>query len=102
MGVQPHKRWSQRRVGDGQCNTAFPKLYIEIDKMVARFKNNHITQEQLDSQDVIGPKLKVMIYDGELYLLSDDGFVSPKARSISDRGMATLHAINRALITIPF
>lgn len=68
--------------------------------MVARFKNNHTTQEQLDLQDVKGPKIKVMRYDGELYLLSDDGFVSPKARSISDRSMATIHAIYIALITI--
>lgn len=97
----PTRDGDNYRLADGQSNTVFPKLYIEIDKMVARFKNNHTTQEQLDSQDVKGPKIKVMRYDGKLYLLSDDGFVSPKVRSISDRSMATIHAIYIALITIP-
>lgn len=63
--------------------------------MLERFKNNSITREQLDSQDLSGPKIKGMIYDGELYILSDAGFADPP-----DRGMATAHAINRAINAI--
>lgn len=84
-------------LSDAQCSAAFPKLYGEIDKTLALFNNNHITQEQLDSQDLNGPKYRAMIYDGELYLLSDGGFTGDPPH----RGMATLHAINRALVAIP-
>ncbi|KAL9637137.1 MAG: hypothetical protein Q9164_002390 [Protoblastenia rupestris] len=79
-----------------QCSTAFPKLYADIDSMVESFKIKSITKEQIDSQSLQGPKFKAMIYDGELFLLSDQGLEEPNTR-----GMATIHAINRALVAYP-
>ena len=84
-------------LSDAQCSVAFPKLYGDIDKMVARFKDHKITEYQLDSQDLEGPKYRIMIYDGELYLLSEGGLIGDPPH----RGLATLHAINRALNAIP-
>ena len=65
--------------------------------MVARFRDAPITKDQLDRQDLQGPKYRAMIHDGELYLLSEGGLTGDPPH----RGLATLHAINRALVAIP-
>jgi hypothetical protein len=49
-----------------QCESAFPKLYVEIDKSVALRKNNSITLEELDSRWVIPGIIRVMIYNGQV------------------------------------
>lgn len=82
-------------LSDAQCQAAFPKQYWDIDTMTARFKNRHITREQLDEQSN-DKAVKAMIFDGELYIISAAELEYP-----GTRGLATIHAINRALVAIP-
>ena len=51
---------------DEQCSAAFPKLYTEIDKAVARRKDKHITKEELDSRKWLNGMLRGMVYNGEV------------------------------------
>ncbi|KAG8527411.1 uncharacterized protein KY384_007563 [Bacidia gigantensis] len=79
-----------------QCLSAFPKLYKHLEDMVERFNKNPITKVQLDAIQSDVNRVKAMIYDGELYVLSDEGLEEPNTR-----GMATINAINRALVAHP-
>lgn len=85
-------------LSDRQCGAAFPKLYGDIDEMVSRRESNHIAKADFDSVegDHVAKSIRAMIYRGELYLISDDGLAD-----FQSRGFATLHAINRALLTYP-
>ena len=93
-----------RRDGDNyglshsQCSTAFPKLYSDIDEMVARRNNNRIAKAEFDSVDGdhVTSSIRTMVYDDELYIIRDDGLAK-----LQSRGFATLHAINRALLAFP-
>ena len=85
-------------LSDRQCASAFPKLYGDIDEMVSRRQSNHIAKADFDSVkgDHVAKSIQAMIYRGELYVISDDGLAD-----FQSRGFATLHAINRALLTYP-
>ena len=64
--------------------------------MVNRFRSRPVTREQLDSQSLNAPISRAVVYDEELYLLSDGRLDGPVSRA-----MATAHAINRALLAYP-
>ena len=85
-------------LSDSQCSAAFPKLYSDVDEMVSRRENNHISRTDFDSVegDHVQKSIRAMIHNGELYIVSDDGLAA-----LQSRGFATLHAINRALLTYP-
>jgi len=83
-------------LSDWQCATAFPKQYADIDLMVSRRKQNPITAAELETHNLHGAKVKAMIYDGSLYILSDQGLREPFSR-----GMATAHSLHRALMAYP-
>ncbi|KAI5840549.1 DUF821 domain-containing protein [Morchella snyderi] len=92
--------WDWKRDGgnllmtDEQCSAAFPDLFFEIERAAATRKGNKITFEELDA---IKPQYgygRAMIYDQQLYVISIDS-------TIYSRTMATLQAINRAILTSP-
>ena len=85
-------------LSDRQCAAAFPKLYSDIDEMVSRRELNHIAKANFDAVegDHVAKSIRAMVYRGELYVISDDGL-----EDFQSRGFATLHAINRALLTYP-
>lgn len=77
-----------------QCQTAFPRLFEEVERAVEGRRSNHITVGELDA---IVPKngyVRAMIYDQELYIIQKQG-------GIYSRELATLQAIYRAVITSP-
>lgn len=82
-------------LSDEQCTSAFPKLYRDIEQMTARFKDKPITKRDLEEM-LLGAKIHAMIYEGELYVMQ-----APDLRAPYARGMASLHAINRALVGYP-
>lgn len=51
---------------DHQCDSAFPKLFVEIEKSVALRKDNHITFEELDSRPVTDGMVRAIVHDGEV------------------------------------
>jgi hypothetical protein len=57
---------------DEQYSSAFPKLYAEIDKAVARRKDKHITKEELDSRKWLNGMVRGMAYNGEVLSSSKD------------------------------
>lgn len=80
-------------LSDEQCSAAFPKLYTDINRMVQRYQNKPITKKQIDSQPLEFPRVKAMIFDGELIVLSEGGLSE-------NRNLASLHAIQRALTAL--
>ena len=85
-------------LSDSQCSAAFPKLYSDVDEMMSRRQTNHIAKEDFDSVkgDHLQDSVRAMIHNGELYIISGDGF-----GRIYSRAFATMHAINRALLAYP-
>ena len=81
-----------------QCSAAFPKLYSDVEEMVSRRSSKHIAKADFDSieEEHVRNSIRAMIHNGELYIISDDGLAA-----LQSRGFATLHAINRALLTYP-
>lgn len=55
---------------DEQCETAFPKLYSEIEKSVARRASNPITFEELDSRKMGANTVRGLVYNGDVSMLS--------------------------------
>ena len=85
-------------LSDRQCAAAFPKLYGDIDEMVSRREFSHVAKADFDpvEGDHVAKSRRAMIYTGDSYVISDDGLAD-----FQSRGFATLHAINRALLTHP-
>ena len=79
-----------------QCATAFPKLYSDIDEMVSRRKDRHLTKEDFDSVEDDATSIRAMVHSGELYIIADGGLTG-----LQSRGLATVHAIDRALLAYP-
>ena len=100
-------------LSDHQCETAFPKLFVEIDKSVAR-RGTNITFHDIDSQKQLNGMVRAMVYNGQvcrffspvsdkcahtlqqLLIIHAEGLEGFKSR-----GHATLHALNRALTSSP-
>lgn len=83
-------------LSQGQCEQAFPDLFVEIERArdVRSSNSNPITIEELDSIKPRNGYIRAMIYDQQLYIIAKEG-------SIWTREIATLSAINRALVTSP-
>jgi hypothetical protein len=63
---QPDRDAEDYGLTDNQCSSAFPKLFIEIDKAVARRENNPITMEELDSREKSNGLIRGMIFNAEV------------------------------------
>ncbi|KAJ5661706.1 CAZyme family GT90, partial [Penicillium maclennaniae] len=73
----------------GQCDQAFPDLFAEIDRASEARSLNPITIKELDSITPRNGYIRAMIYDQQV------------KGSIWSREIATLAAINRALVSSP-
>ncbi|EEH02770.1 DUF821 domain-containing protein [Histoplasma capsulatum G186AR] len=101
VGVKPWK-FETTRDGDNyglsraQCQQAFPKLYIEIEKAVAARRGRNITFDELNSKPLKNSMVRAMIYQGALYVINFEDM-----RYTFSRAKASLNALNRALNAIP-
>jgi hypothetical protein len=79
-----------------QCLVAFPDLYKEIDRAVARGRETgrKITPEDLETEWRFDGIVRALIHDNELYIIDARGVQGPNHRP---RTVATLNAIQRAL-----
>ncbi|RDL31109.1 uncharacterized protein BP5553_09898 [Venustampulla echinocandica] len=82
-----------------QCETAFPGIFIDIDRAVKyRKKIGNITPEDVDISWKDDAAVRAVIIDQQLYVIeakfSGSGYASV-------RGLGILHAIHRAIITSP-
>ncbi|WEW58614.1 hypothetical protein PRK78_004082 [Emydomyces testavorans] len=75
-----------------QCRTAFPKLFVEIEKAVLARQGKRIDYQELSSRRLEDAMVKAMIYDGELYVLNFESM-----KYTFTRAKATLSSLNRAL-----
>ena len=82
-------------LSDDQCDIAFPKQYTDIQNNVANLSANPITLSDLDIQDGQDERIRAMIYNGELYIISRHG------NTWRQNGVATVHALQRALSAFP-
>ena len=82
-----------------QCLSAFPELYKEVDRAVAWWKKKGgITERELDVGWRGDGIVRAMIYDNQLYVIDAHNV---KDHNHRPRALATLHAINRAVISHP-
>ncbi|KKA20139.1 DUF821 domain protein [Rasamsonia emersonii CBS 393.64] len=85
-------------LSDEQCQIAFPKLFVEIDKSVAlrAGANKPITWKELNSRKVGDGLVRAIVDRGELYIVDfgDMPYTFTRAK-------ATLHSLHRALIAVP-
>ncbi|PQE33648.1 hypothetical protein CJF32_00008657 [Rutstroemia sp. NJR-2017a WRK4] len=77
-----------------QCDAAFPGLFEEVERPVKLRKNKKITLKELDDTPPLNGFIRAMIYDQQLYIIATYG-------QIYSRGLATLHALHRAMLTSP-
>ena len=88
-------------LSDAQCASAFPKLYPSIHEMVARHSSNPIQAKHLDTkmtgQHAVTLPVKAMIYQGELFVIDDQGMME----YYGTRLFATLDSLHRALVSFP-
>ena len=83
-------------LSEEQCNVAFPKQYTDINNNVGVLTNKPIKPSDLDAQDHNDMRVRAMIYNGELYLISTSG-----GFWWSHNGVSTSSAIHRALSAYP-
>ena len=82
-------------LSEEQCNVAFPKQYNDIKNNVANLISSPITLADLDKQDQHDQRIRAIIYDGDLYIISKAGGMWVQ------NGIATVHALQRALAAFP-
>lgn len=84
-----------------QCSSAFPKLYTSIHEMVARHASNPIKAKHLNAkltgERAVTLPVKVMIFQGELFVIDDEGMTD----WYGTRLFATLDSLHRALVAFP-
>ncbi|KAK4985052.1 hypothetical protein LTR50_006220 [Elasticomyces elasticus] len=88
----------QYGLSDAQCDSAFPRLYKEIDRAVEFRKNNPITVDEVETGWRGDGIVRAMIWDNQLYII--------EARAVTDhnhrpRALATMHSIHRAVSAYP-
>lgn len=83
-------------LSEEQCNTAFPKQYTDIQNNVANLTSNPIVLADLDIRDRHDHLVRAIIYNGELYIVSRHTEGTWK-----QNGVATVHALQRALSAFP-
>ncbi|KAB8068400.1 glycosyl transferase family 90-domain-containing protein [Aspergillus leporis] len=83
-------------LSEEQCRSAFPKLFVEIDKSASVRENNHIQFKDVDGVTVEDGMVRGIIDQGELYIV-DFGAMA----ATFSRGRATLNSLQRALASFP-
>ncbi|KAJ5485676.1 hypothetical protein N7539_005664 [Penicillium diatomitis] len=84
-------------LSDEQCQLAFPKLFVDIEKSAALKKAiSPITFDDLDSREVEDGMVRAMIVQGQLYIIE---YASMPVTAT--RARATLHSLHRALMADP-
>ncbi|KAJ5732301.1 hypothetical protein N7493_003782 [Penicillium malachiteum] len=83
-------------LSEEQCNIAFPKLFIEIDKSAALKQESRISYKELNSRDVEDGMVRGIIDQGELYIV--DYAAMPVTAT---RARSTLNSLHRALKAYP-
>ncbi|KAI9649282.1 hypothetical protein NHQ30_001853 [Ciborinia camelliae] len=77
-----------------QCDQAFPGLFEEVERPMKLRMENKVTRKELDDTPALRGFIRAMIYDQQLYIIDTQG-------QIYSRGLATLHALQRAMLTSP-
>ncbi|KAJ5703152.1 hypothetical protein N7488_010700 [Penicillium malachiteum] len=83
-------------LSEEQCNIAFPKLFVEVDKSAALKQESRISYKDLDSRDVEDGMVRGIIDQGELYIV--DYAAMPVTAT---RARSTLNSLHRALKAYP-
>ncbi|KAI1609289.1 glycosyl transferase family 90-domain-containing protein [Exophiala viscosa] len=93
-------KWNYKRDADNlmlnsqQCEQAFPGLFEEVERPVRDRLSSPITLDELDSLPRQNGYVRAMIYNQQLYVIDTTG-------RIYSRGLATLHALHRAILSSP-
>ena len=83
---------------EGQCNTAFPGLFEDINRGMEYWSQTGIiTTYSLDQIDIVNGLTRAMIYNGHLYVIS----TKSKGEDHRRKMVATLSSIHRALAAFP-
>ncbi|KAF7504742.1 hypothetical protein GJ744_001811 [Endocarpon pusillum] len=77
-----------------QCEQAFPGLFEEITRPKEDRLLRRISFDEIDSITPRNGYIRAMIYDQQLYVIAVQG-------SIYSRGIATLQALHRAIVSSP-
>ncbi|EDO00819.1 hypothetical protein SS1G_03293 [Sclerotinia sclerotiorum 1980 UF-70] len=77
-----------------QCDVAFPGLFEEVERPVRLRRNKKISRKELDDTPALNGFIRAMIFDQQLYVIDTSG-------KIYSRGLATLQALHRAMLTSP-
>ncbi|KAJ8069064.1 hypothetical protein OCU04_002735 [Sclerotinia nivalis] len=77
-----------------QCDVAFPGLFEEVERPVRLRRNKKVLRKELDDTPALNGFIRAMIFDQQLYIIDTYG-------KIYSRGLATLHALHRAMLTSP-
>ncbi|KAF7717414.1 Glycosyl Transferase Family 90 protein [Penicillium ucsense] len=78
----------------GECMQAFPGLFDEVERAKRDRQLHPITIQEIDSIQPRNGYVRAMIYDQQLYVIATEGH-------IYSREIATLQALQRALVTSP-
>ncbi|RPA82257.1 hypothetical protein BJ508DRAFT_414288 [Ascobolus immersus RN42] len=83
---------------DAQCVEAFPNLFDEIDKAVARRNGKKISPVELSKGQVLG-----FVYNQQLYIYDHEPrlYLPEEKNHFYSRSMAQLHNLHRAILTSP-
>ncbi|OAX79888.1 hypothetical protein ACJ72_05791 [Emergomyces africanus] len=93
---EPERDGDNYGLSRAQCQQAFPKLYIEIEKAVVARRGNNITFEELNSKPLRNSMVRAMVYQGGLYVINFEDM-----KYTFSRAKASLNSLNRAINAIP-
>ncbi|OCK73490.1 hypothetical protein K432DRAFT_364806 [Lepidopterella palustris CBS 459.81] len=80
-----------------QCSASFPGLFEDVYRAAKHRRANHITKEELSSFEFVNGMVRVVIHDGELYVLQS----SMSDHNYRKKAIAALYAIHRAITSVP-
>lgn len=83
-------------LSEEQCRTAFPKLFVEIEKSVFARREKPISYKELDEVRVDEGMVRAFVHHGELYIVDFQ-----KMPATYSRARATLNSLHRALTSFP-
>jgi hypothetical protein len=79
-----------------QCRSAFPKLFVELDKSVALYRDKPITFKSIDARPHTDGQVRVLIHKGRMRIL-EFGWMN----RTESRAKSTLSGIYRAIMAAP-